>query len=240
MKLRTTLPVALVAGALLASLAMGQPAAAKKEKEKKSSQPTQPAPAGAGQPAGAALRVGSAAPKLSVDAWVKGAPVAGFEKGRVYVVEFWATWCGPCIQSIPHLTQLQARYKDTVTVIGVAASEERTAGSDQRLAKLEQFVRTRGEQMGYAVAFDGDRDMGKAWMEAAGQSGIPCAFVVGHDGKIASIGHPGLLDGALAKAVAAAEKAAKGDDAAKKTEKPATKPVKGAKPVEEAPAKQGG
>ncbi len=177
---------------------------------------------------------------------MKGEPVKAFEKGRVYVVEFWATWCGPCIQSIPHLTELQARYKDKVAVIGVAASEEKTAGSDQRLTKLQQFVRTRGEQMGYTVAFDGDRDMGRAWMEAARQGGIPCSFVVGHDGKIAYIGHPLGMDAKLASAVAAAEKAAKAEAAAPKTGTPATKPAAeakpgtDAKPADKPPAKSGG
>ncbi len=52
------------------------------------------------------LSVGDAAPKLAVKEFVKGDPIAQLEKGKTYVVEFWATWCGPCRTSIPHLTEL--------------------------------------------------------------------------------------------------------------------------------------
>src|SRR6476661_7319275 len=69
-----------------------------------------------------ALVVGDPAPKITVSKWVKGTPVANFEKGKLYVVEFWATWCGPCKVSIPHLTELAKQYKN-VKFIGVSIWE---------------------------------------------------------------------------------------------------------------------
>ncbi|MFN0011939.1 MAG: TlpA family protein disulfide reductase [Phycisphaerales bacterium] len=206
-----------------------------KEDEKKQAEAV-PRPRGP-----ATLKVGSPAPALSIDRWVKGDAVPKFEKGKVYVVEFWATWCGPCIQSIPHLSQLQAQYQDKVTIIGVAASERKAAGSDQRLIKLEQFVRTRGDQMGYWVAYDADGETAQTWMSASGQQGIPCAFVVGHDGKVAYIGSPMGMDAALSKAVASADEAAKKAAPTKKAvpAKPDAKKPATAKPADK-PAPKGG
>ena len=63
-------------------------------------------------------QIGCIAPKLEGLEWVKGDPVR-MQKGSIYVVEFWATWCGPCIRGIPHLTELQQKYKfNLVMVIG--------------------------------------------------------------------------------------------------------------------------
>ena len=67
------------------------------------------------------LKLGDAAPAFQVDSWVKGDSFTSLEKGNVYVMEFWATWCGPCITAMPHLSALQKQYPD-VRFVGVAAS----------------------------------------------------------------------------------------------------------------------
>ena len=147
----------------------------------------------------ATLTVGSKAPPLAVDAWVKGEPVKELQSGTAYVVEFWATWCGPCIKGIPHLTAMQKEFP-AVQFISVAASEN--GPKEKQLDKLKTFVADKGDAMGYSVAYDSDRDMGKSWMEAAEQGGIPCAFIVGKDGVIQWIGHPMEMDKPLAAVVA--------------------------------------
>ncbi len=147
----------------------------------------------------AALRVGMPAPPLSIEKWVKGSAVKGFEPGRIYVVEFWATWCAPCIASMPHLSELQREHgKDGVTVIGVTSADSR----GNRLEKVEQMVTAKGDGMGYTVAWDSARTTNEAYMKAAGQSGIPCSFVVDKAGKVAYIGHPIFLDEPLAEIIA--------------------------------------
>jgi len=148
------------------------------------------------------LTLGSKAPALKVGKFIKGEPVKGFEKGKTYVVEFWATWCGPCRQTIPHLTKLQKQYKD-IAIIGVAILEE-----DQ--SEVGKFVEEMGDKMDYRVALDlvpedADGDEGamvKNWMEPAEQAGIPAAFIVNGDGVIAWLGHPGEIDDPLEKIVA--------------------------------------
>src|SRR5581483_11860735 len=92
------------------------------------------------------LNVGDPAPKLEVKEFVKGEPVKSLEKGKVYVVEFWATWCGPCRATIPHLTELQKAHKD-VTFIGVSVYE-------READKVKPFIKEMGDKMDYRVAVD--------------------------------------------------------------------------------------
>src|SRR5262249_22804189 len=126
------------------------------------------------------------------------------EPGQFYVVEFWATWCGPCRVSIPHLTELQKKYKDKgVSFIGVSICEQSQDG-------VEPFVKQMGDKMDYSVALDvvaegqqgNEGKRAQAGMAAADENGIPTAFVIRKDGKIAWIGHPMSMDEPLAKIVA--------------------------------------
>jgi thiol-disulfide isomerase/thioredoxin len=138
------------------------------------------------------LWIGSSAPELSIAKFVKGDSVNGFEEGQVYVVEFWATWCGPCIAAFPHLTQLQSDHGEDVQFIGVNIWEREKG--QERMEKVEKFVQKQGERMGYTVAIEDGSSMADNWMRPAGQGGIPAAFIVNGDGQIAWIGHPAEID----------------------------------------------
>lgn len=161
----------------------------------------------------ALLTIGSKAPALDVEHWVQNGngkfkPVTKFESGKVYVVEFWATWCGPCIASMPHLAETQKEYAEKgVQLISI---------SDEDLETVETFLKreiTGGEQSkdepktyrdltsAYCLTTDPDGSSQKDYMEAAKQNGIPTAFIVGKKGEIEWIGHPMEMDEPLKSVV---------------------------------------
>ena len=131
-----------------------------------------------------ATNIGSKAPKLQIQHWIKGNPVDinKADEKKIHVIEFWATWCGPCRTSIPHLTELQKKYKNKgVTVIGITDEQKQT---------VERFVRRQGKQMEYTVAIEKGDSMSQSYMRAFGQTGIPSAFVVDQKDRIVWVGHP--------------------------------------------------
>jgi thiol-disulfide isomerase/thioredoxin/Flp pilus assembly protein TadD len=148
----------------------------------------------------ASLKVGDPAPPLRASKWLQGEEVRKFEPGKVYVVEFWATWCGPCIWMMPHTAELQARYKDQgVTVIGFT---DRDPNNTEQ--KVAAFVKKRGPKLKCTFAYADDSTTSDAWMKAAGKAAIPCAFVVDKAGRIAYIGNPMYLGVVLPKVIAGA------------------------------------
>jgi thiol-disulfide isomerase/thioredoxin len=96
-------------------------------------------------------------------------------KGKPAIVEFWATWCPPCRASIPHLNEINKKYKDQgLVVIGI---------SDEPRQTVENFKRSTPMEYNVAVG-------GAAISKKFGINGIPHAFLVGKDGKIVWEGHP--------------------------------------------------
>lgn len=217
-------PLSLVAAALIAAPVWAQEAKPDAPKQIQPVPTIEKEPVKKEEAAKKGLAVGDKAPEFKVEAFVKGAPVTSFEKGKVYVIEFWATWCGPCIAAFPHLSESQAKYKDKVTFIGTNIWER--PYNSETLEKVKTFVEKQGDKMAYTVAFDGKAgEMDAAYMKAAGRNGIPCAFIVNQDGNIAWIGHPMAMDKTLDQVVAGkydietAKKAAEEEQRKAKAEK---------------------
>jgi thiol-disulfide isomerase/thioredoxin len=129
-----------------------------------------------------AARLGDPAGPLAIKDWVKGNPFQLADGTNIYVVEFWATWCGPCLTTIPRLSEMQAKFKDKgVIFVGI---------SDEPAEVVKPFVAKMGDKMSYNVACDDDRMTAIRYMEAFGQQGIPTAFIVGKNRKVLWVGHP--------------------------------------------------
>lgn len=121
------------------------------------------------------------APDLKLAKILKRGPLAPAD-ATIRVVEFWATWCGPCRRSIPHLSELQAKYAPKgVAFVGVTAEP-----SDVALPYVEQM----GDRMNYTVAADHQAQTSRAYASLFGVGTIPHAYIIGGDGKIAWHGHP--------------------------------------------------
>ena len=100
-------------------------------------------------------------------------------KGKVVIVNFWATWCPPCRAEIPELVELQAKYKDRLQIIGVSVDEDATP------QEVNAFAAKAG--INYPVIMG--KDIAK---EYGGVPALPTSFVVNRDGGVVQK-HVGIL-----------------------------------------------
>ncbi|GAB4517510.1 MAG: hypothetical protein Tsb0013_21770 [Phycisphaerales bacterium] len=122
---------------------------------------------------------GRQAPALRVESYLN--TDAPDTSGKVVMMEFWATWCGPCINGIPHLNELQAAYPDDLVIVGISAEDEQHVRNKMRTDQRLDFQ--------YAVAVDTRRSV----QSVVGNRGIPHCIVVSSDGVVRWQGHPARL-----------------------------------------------
>ncbi|MBX3748795.1 MAG: redoxin domain-containing protein [Opitutaceae bacterium] len=126
-------------------------------------------------------------------------------KGQVVILDFWATWCGPCIASMPHTQKLAAAYKDQGVIV-------LASGTSDTIAKFKEWIpKNQPKYPDLRFTFDPNERGSATFNDRAsskhyGVTGIPTQFVIGRDGKIVAtiVGNGGESDhrteAALAKA----------------------------------------
>lgn len=141
--------------------------------------------------AGPTLRVGDPAPPIRISEWVTGdaLPEASgtllLERGRIVVLDFWATWCRPCLESMPHAADLEARHPGVVTVVALTALDDANTSEEVR-----RVARARAASMPKHVAVDDGLATTQAYRFASREKALPRLFVIDGEGRLAWIGHP--------------------------------------------------
>ncbi len=133
------------------------------------------------------IPIGQKVPSLTGLQWIKGEPM---DVGQsLTLVELWATWCGPCLYTIPHLTSLQEKYKDKLSIIGLTVEEKKT---------VVPFVKEQGKNMEYRVAIAPEEIYNQY---QAGIDGIPHAFLVDEKGRLLWQCHPLEVESVIEKVI---------------------------------------
>jgi thiol-disulfide isomerase/thioredoxin len=175
---------------VLSALGLASPFAPAVAQDKKDPPPKEkPAPS---------LKEGDVAPALKVTKWLQGDAVTKFEPGKIYVIEFWATWCPSCVRHMPQMSELQAQYKDKGLTVISFTSQDIHGQPGNTGEKVAAFVKKQGPKLKYTFAYAGDAAAADAWIE--GQESFP-VFVVDKAGRIAYIGSPLFLEMVLPKVV---------------------------------------
>jgi thiol-disulfide isomerase/thioredoxin len=118
-------------------------------------------------------REGTVVPALTLTTLEGKSLDLGAQRGKVVIVDFWDTWCGPCLRALPHLQELSRAYPDSLLVIAVAIGQEGEGKVRSVVARqaLTIPVAMQGAQPDLTPAF-GNIDQ------------LPTTFLVGPDGVI--------------------------------------------------------
>jgi thiol-disulfide isomerase/thioredoxin len=119
--------------------------------------------------------LGRRAPEIVVEEWISAEPET---RGKWVLVEFWATWCGPCVEAIPHLNEFHEEFGDKLAVIGI---------SQQKRSVVERMKKP-------VISFHHGVDTRMRSYKAFGVKGIPHVVLIDPRGVVRWEGFP-LLPG---------------------------------------------
>jgi len=124
----------------------------------------------------AEVRIGDTAPPIEASTWLSGKKALSFEPGKVYVIEFWATWCIPCHAAMPHLNELVRKMTGRPVEFIAITSEE--------MSRVDAFLKTKDYKLPVAVD-----DKSKTF-NRYGVKVLPHTVVIDTEGRIAAITRP--------------------------------------------------
>ena len=103
-------------------------------------------------------------------------------KGKIVLIDFWATWCSPCVEAMPHLMELQAKYPNKLQVITI---------TDEKAARIKQFLASRPSNLWGAI------DTGNIAARAFPHQTIPHTVIISPEGKLMATTDPKLVTEAV-------------------------------------------
>lgn len=116
------------------------------------------------------LNEGSEAPDFTADVSGGGTFSLSEQKGKVVLLNFWATWCGPCVGEMPAFQKLYEEYGDEIGILAVNIAEERST--------VDAFIADKGYT--FPIAYDENGEISSMYPE----EGIPYTLVIDADGKV--------------------------------------------------------
>ena len=131
------------------------------------------------------LQLGDPAPIIKGAKWLRGSPVDKWQQGHVYILDFWATWCKPCMTQMPAHQALQDQHADrNVHVVGIAIWSDKGPMTPAEALELHPGLK-------YVIAKDLNNNVADVFMGGTKMRGLPALMLVDLHGRLAWVGDPG-------------------------------------------------